>query len=82
MVNPRSVRKIIKSMPTVEGGGVHLKRAFGFRHMPELDPFLLPDDFHSGNQKDYRNGFLWHHHRGIETTRMFSKGRSGTRIVW
>lgn len=32
-------------MPTIEGAGVHLKRAFGFRKSPELDPFLLLDDF-------------------------------------
>jgi redox-sensitive bicupin YhaK (pirin superfamily) len=54
-------------MPTVEGAGVHLRRAFGFQHVPELDPFLLLDEFHSGNQKDYRSGFPWHPHRGIET---------------
>lgn len=67
MDNPRRVRKIIKSMPTVEGAGVHLRRAFGFQHVPELDPFLLLDEFHSGSQKDYRSGFPWHPHRGIET---------------
>jgi redox-sensitive bicupin YhaK (pirin superfamily) len=65
--NLRKIRKIIKSMPTVEGAGVHLRRAFGFQHVPELDPFLLLDEFHSGNQKDYVSGFPWHPHRGIET---------------
>jgi redox-sensitive bicupin YhaK (pirin superfamily) len=67
LVNPRRIRKIIRSMPTVEGAGVHLKRAFGFQQVPELDPFLLLDEFHSGNQKEYRSGFPWHPHRGIET---------------
>jgi len=67
LADQRRIRKIIKSMPTVEGAGVHLKRAFGFHHVPELDPFLLLDEFHSGNPKDYEDGFPWHPHRGIET---------------
>jgi hypothetical protein len=29
MANLRKIKKIRKSMPTVEGAGVHLKRAFG-----------------------------------------------------
>ena len=51
----------------MEGAGVRLNRAFGYRHVPALDPFLLLDDFHSGNPEDYRRGFPWHPHRGIET---------------
>ncbi|SFM77365.1 pirin family protein [Methanolobus profundi] len=67
MGNIRKIRKILKSMPTVEGAGVHLKRAFGFNHVPELDPFLLLDDFHSNDPKKYIMGFPWHPHRGMET---------------
>jgi quercetin 2,3-dioxygenase len=67
LVNPRRIIKIIKSMPTIEGAGVHLKRAFGFQQVPELDPFLLLDEFHSGNSRDFISGFPWHPHRGIET---------------
>jgi redox-sensitive bicupin YhaK (pirin superfamily) len=63
----RKIRKIIGSKPTVEGAGVHLKRAFGFYHVPQLDPFLLLDDFHSNNPDEYIRGFPWHPHRGIET---------------
>lgn len=63
----RSIKKILKSKPTIEGAGVHLKRAFGFHEVPELDPFLLLDDFHSGRPDDYIRGFPWHPHRGIET---------------
>jgi len=67
MANLRRVRKVMRSMPTIEGAGVHLKRAFGFQHVPELDPFLLLDDFHSGKPEEYIMGFPWHPHRGIET---------------
>jgi redox-sensitive bicupin YhaK (pirin superfamily) len=63
----RKIKKILRSKPTIEGAGVHLKRAFGFYQVPMLDPFLLLDDFHSNNPNDYIRGFPWHPHRGIET---------------
>lgn len=63
----RIIDKIWKSEPTIEGAGVHLKRAFGFHDVPLLDPFLLLDDFRSENPADYQSGFPWHPHRGIET---------------
>ena len=63
----RKIKKISKSKPTLEGAGVHLKRAFGFYQVPHLDPFLLLDDFHSDKPSDYIRGFPWHPHRGIET---------------
>jgi quercetin 2,3-dioxygenase len=56
-----------KARPTIEGAGVHLKRAFGFHEVPQLDPFLLLDAFGSDNPEDYRRGFPWHPHRGMET---------------
>ena len=67
MSDIRKIKKILKSQPTLEGAGVHLKRAFGFSEAPGLDPFLLLDDFHSDNPEDYIKGFPWHPHRGIET---------------
>lgn len=63
----RKVKKIWKSEPTIEGAGVHLKRAFGFHELPLLDPFLLLDDFRSENPAEYKAGFPWHPHRGMET---------------
>ena len=67
MVNVRKIKRVWKSNPTIEGAGVHLKRAFGNTDVPLLDPFLLLDDFHSDNPEDYVAGFPWHPHRGIET---------------
>jgi len=49
------------------GAGVKLRRAFGFGDTGELDPFLLFDDFRNDRPDDYRAGFPWHPHRGIET---------------
>jgi len=51
----------------MEGAGVHLRRAFGFGNTSDFDPFLLFDDFRSDNPDEYRAGFPWHPHRGIET---------------
>ena len=63
----RPVKRIIQSRPTLEGAGVHLRRAFGFGETGEYDPFLLLDDFRNENPDDYLAGFPWHPHRGIET---------------
>src|SRR5690242_3736483 len=63
----RPVKRLIKSKPTVEGAGVHLRRAFGFGNTKDFDPFLLLDDFRNDVPEDYLNGFPWHPHRGIET---------------
>ena len=63
----RPVSRQWKSRPTVEGAGVHLRRGFGFQDPHLADPFLLFDDFRNENPEDYRAGFPWHPHRGIET---------------
>jgi hypothetical protein len=63
----RPVKSIVSSKPTIEGAGVHLRRAFGFGDTGEFDPFLLLDDFRNDRPDEYRAGFPWHPHRGIET---------------
>ena len=63
----RPVKRITESVPTMEGAGVHLRRAFGFGDTDEFDPFLLFDDFRNDRPDDYLAGFPWHPHRGIET---------------
>jgi redox-sensitive bicupin YhaK (pirin superfamily) len=63
----RPVKRIVQSTPTMEGAGVKLHRAFGFGETGEFDPFLLLDDFRNDRPDDYRAGFPWHPHRGIET---------------
>ena len=63
----RPVKQLIISKPTLEGAGVHLRRAFGFGNTSEFDPFLLLDDFRNDIPEDYLAGFPWHPHRGIET---------------
>ena len=63
----RKIFKVLKSIPTIEGAGVHLKRAFGYSQLPLFDPFLMLDDFHTSRPEEYLAGFPWHPHRGIET---------------
>jgi redox-sensitive bicupin YhaK (pirin superfamily) len=63
----RAVQRITQAQPTLEGAGVHLRRAFGFGTTDEFDPFLLLDDFRNERPQDYLAGFPWHPHRGIET---------------
>jgi quercetin 2,3-dioxygenase len=63
----RPVKRIVKSTPTTEGAGVKPHRAFGFGDTGDFDPFLLLDDFRNDRPEDYRAGFPWHPHRGIET---------------
>ena len=63
----RPVKRVAQSEPTLEGAGVHLRRAFGFGNTSEFDPFLLFDDFRNEDPDAYLAGFPWHPHRGIET---------------
>ena len=63
----RPVKRLIQAKPTLEGAGVHLRRAFGFGNTSDFDPFLLLDDFRNDIPADYLAGFPWHPHRGIET---------------
>ncbi len=63
----RPVKRVTQSRPTLEGAGVKLRRAFGFGNTEDFDPFLLFDDFRNERPEDYRAGFPWHPHRGIET---------------
>jgi redox-sensitive bicupin YhaK (pirin superfamily) len=75
MDSVRTISKVWKSKPTIEGAGVHLKRVFGNSQVPLFDPFLLMDDFHSNFPPYYLKGFPWHPHRGIETITYVLHGR-------
>jgi quercetin 2,3-dioxygenase len=67
MIETRKIAKVLRSKPTIEGAGVHLKRAFGFSEVPIFDPFLLLDDFRSKIQRTISKVFPGTLTRGIET---------------
>jgi len=70
----RKIRWSGKSKATMEGAGVRLNRAFGYREQGLFDPFLMFDDFRSNHPADYMAGFPWHPHRGIETVTYMLEG--------
>jgi len=74
-VSIRPIKRLIKAKPTIEGAGVHLRRAFGFGNTQDFDPFLLLDDFRNDKPEDYLAGFPWHPHRGIETITYILSGK-------
>jgi len=77
----RKIDRIFRTIPTIEGAGVHLKRGFAG---PELgarfDPFLLFDDFSNTDADAYKLGFPEHPHRGIETVTYILKGEVQHRV--
>jgi redox-sensitive bicupin YhaK (pirin superfamily) len=75
MSSSRRVSQVVMPpQPVVEGAGVHLGRSIGTRRLDHLDPFLLLDHFESVEPADYRAGFPYHPHRGIETVTFVRKG--------
>lgn len=70
----REIKFVRESVPTVEGAGVRLRRAFGNADARDLDPFLLLDHFRSRDPAEYVAGFPWHPHRGIETITYLLEG--------
>lgn len=70
----RSVERIIKGSPAVDGAGVHLVRVLGHDTVDSFDPFLMLDSFDSQNPADYVAGFPMHPHRGIETLTYLVQG--------
>ena len=69
------VLRSIRGMPTSDGAGVRLTRVIGTPSLPELDPFLMLDEFGTERAEDYMAGFPDHPHRGFETVTYMLDGR-------
>jgi redox-sensitive bicupin YhaK (pirin superfamily) len=75
---PTRSRRLVKAlagMPASDGAGVKLNRIIGQPALPDLDPFLLLDEFGSDDPKAYIAGFPTHPHRGFETVTYMLAGR-------
>ena len=71
----RAVERVVRGQPTSDGAGVKLTRVIGSPALPDLDPFLLLDEFRSDHAGDYLAGFPDHPHRGFETVTYMLAGR-------
>ena len=70
----RVVRKL-RGRAASDGAGVRLTRVIGGPDLPDLDPFLLLDEFGTDRAEDYIGGFPDHPHRGFETVTYMLDGR-------
>jgi hypothetical protein len=74
-VASRPVRRVVTGMATSDGAGVKLRRVIGQPALPDLDPFLMLDEFGTDRAEDYIAGFPDHPHRGFETVTYMLDGR-------
>ncbi len=77
-IAPTRSRRLVKTlagMPASDGAGVKLNRIIGQPALPDLDPFLMLDEFGSDDPKAYIAGFPTHPHRGFETVTYMLAGR-------
>jgi quercetin 2,3-dioxygenase len=74
-VATRSVQRVVRGLPTSDGAGVKLRRVIGQPQLPDLDPFLMLDEFGTDKAEDYIAGFPDHPHRGFETVTYMLDGR-------
>ena len=70
----RIARKL-RGMPASDGAGVKLTLVIGGPQLPDMDPFLLLDEFGTDRAEDYIAGFPEHPHRGFETVTYMLDGR-------
>ena len=73
--SPARITRKIRGRATSDGAGVKLTRVIGGPDLPELDPFLLLDEFGTDRAEDYIAGFPSHPHRGFETVTYMLDGR-------
>lgn len=71
----RRVVATIRGRAASDGDGVKLTRVIGQPALPDLDPFLMLDEFGSDKGADYIGGFPDHPHRGFETVTYMLAGR-------
>ena len=71
----RTVTRVVRGEAASDGAGVKLTRVMGSNALPDLDPFLMLDEFRSDDPAAYIGGFPDHPHRGFETVTYMLAGR-------
>ena len=72
---PARIIRTVRGRAASDGAGVKLTRVIGGPELPDLDPFLLLDEFGTDSPEDYIAGFPDHPHRGFETVTYMLDGR-------
>ncbi|WP_411834509.1 pirin family protein [Pseudoxanthomonas mexicana] len=72
---PARILRKVRGRAASDGAGVRLTRVIGGPDLPDLDPFLLLDEFGTDRPEDYLAGFPEHPHRGFETVTYMLDGR-------
>ena len=79
---PARLLRKVRGTATSDGAGVRLTRVIGGHELPDLDPFLLLDEFGTDRAEDYIAGFPSHPHRGFETVTYMLDGRMRGFQLW
>eukprot|EP00168_Porphyra_purpurea_P004646 TRINITY_DN1565_c0_g1_i1.p1 TRINITY_DN1565_c0_g1~~TRINITY_DN1565_c0_g1_i1.p1 ORF type:complete len:285 (+),score=85.82 TRINITY_DN1565_c0_g1_i1:325-1179(+) len=66
----RSIAKVVMAREQSEGDGARVRRSIGSAALPDLDPFLLLDEFRVSPPA----GFPTHPHRGMQTVTYMLEG--------
>lgn len=69
------IQRVVVGQAASDGAGVRLTRVIGTPQLPDLDPFLMLDEFGTDRPEDYLAGFPDHPHRGFETVTYMLDGR-------
>ena len=77
----RPVKRLVKAKPTLEGAGVHLRRAFGFGNT-SISILSLLDDFRNDVPEDYLRAFPGIPTAASRRSHTFSLERWSTATVW
>jgi len=75
LAQPARLLRKVRGQAASDGAGVRLTRVIGGQELPDLDPFLLLDEFGTDRAEDYIAGFPDHPHRGFETVTYMLDGR-------